>query len=56
MDYLGAVKVFDAIEQVEGEKPSLIMVSALDTRDMSKPPPAHYVFPIPLYRFRGYKH
>lgn len=43
VDYLGAVKTFDAIEKVEGEKPKLFMVSALDTRDMSKPPPTHYV-------------
>ncbi|KAL8278750.1 hypothetical protein RQP46_008819 [Phenoliferia psychrophenolica] len=42
VDLEGAVKVFDAIETVEGPKPRLLLVSALDTRDMSKPPPAYY--------------
>ncbi|KAM0746188.1 NAD(P)-binding protein [Meredithblackwellia eburnea MCA 4105] len=42
VDFHGAVKVFDAIEAVKGEKPRLLLVSAIDTRDMSKPPPAHY--------------
>lgn len=42
VDYLGAVKVFDAIEQSQ-EKPRLYVVSALDVRDLSKPAPAHYV-------------
>lgn len=41
VDFKGAVKTFDAIEQVKGDKPKLLMVSAIDTRDMSKPPPAH---------------
>ncbi|KAK4331805.1 NAD dependent oxidoreductase [Rhodotorula toruloides] len=35
-------KVFDAIEQLNGPKPYLVLVGALDTRDTSKPPPAHY--------------
>ncbi|KAA1475754.1 NAD(P)-binding protein [Dentipellis sp. KUC8613] len=42
IDYHGAVKVFDAIEAVEGTKPRLLLVSAIDIRDHSKPFPAHY--------------
>ncbi|KAL1727456.1 NADH(P)-binding-domain-containing protein [Schizophyllum commune] len=42
VDYEGAVKVFDAIEAVEGPKPRLILVSAVDVRDPTKPPPPHY--------------
>ena len=42
VDYLGAVKVFDAIEAVEGNKPRLIVVGSLDARDPSVDPP-HYV-------------
>ncbi|KAK4700689.1 hypothetical protein P7C70_g5554, partial [Phenoliferia sp. Uapishka_3] len=42
VDFEGAVKVFDAIESIEGVKPRLLLVSALDTRDLSKPPPPHY--------------
>lgn len=43
MDYEGAVKVFDAIEGVDGErKPRLILVSAVDVRDETKIPD-HYV-------------
>ncbi|GAA5962813.1 hypothetical protein JCM3765_001529 [Sporobolomyces pararoseus] len=45
VDQEGAIKVFDAIEkldQSEVEKPKLILVGALDTRDLSKPPPKHY--------------
>lgn len=42
VDYDGALKIFDAIEGVKGEKPRLIMVSAIDVRDRSKVP-AHYV-------------
>ncbi|KAK4058455.1 hypothetical protein OIO90_000614 [Microbotryomycetes sp. JL221] len=43
VDELGAIKVFDAIERVKGDfLPKLYMVSAIDTRDLSKPPPAHY--------------
>ncbi|KAI0766415.1 NADH(P)-binding-domain-containing protein [Trametes elegans] len=41
VDYEGAVKVFDAIEAVEGPKPRLVLVSAIDVRDLSKVP-AHY--------------
>lgn len=37
------VQVFDAIEAVQGSKPRLIYVSAIDLRDRSTPPPAHYV-------------
>lgn len=44
VDQEGAIKVFDAIEQIEeGEKPKLILVGALDTRDLSKSAPEHYV-------------
>ena len=43
VDYEGALKIFDAIEGVEGPvKPRLILVSALDIRDPEKIP-AHYV-------------
>ncbi|KAJ6492847.1 NADH(P)-binding-domain-containing protein [Mycena vitilis] len=51
IDYEGAVKVFDAIEACAGAKPRLILVSAIDVRDVdardpSKPDepmfPAHY--------------
>ncbi|PPQ82290.1 hypothetical protein CVT25_008440 [Psilocybe cyanescens] len=41
VDYEGAVKVFDAIEGVDGPKPRLILVSAIDIRDPEKIP-AHY--------------
>ena len=46
VDYEGALKIFDAIEGVEGEKPLLILVSAVDIRDPDKIP-AHYVREIP---------
>jgi len=43
VDYEGALKIFDAIEGVEGPvKPRLILLSALDVRDPEKIP-AHYV-------------
>ncbi|KAJ7161149.1 NADH(P)-binding-domain-containing protein [Mycena filopes] len=41
VDYEGAVKVFDAIEGVQGARPRLILVSAIDIRDPEKIP-AHY--------------
>ncbi|KAG5721205.1 UPF0659 protein [Termitomyces sp. T112] len=41
VDYEGALKVFDAIEGVQGPKPRLILVSAIDIRDSDKIP-AHY--------------
>ncbi|KAJ7436610.1 NADH(P)-binding-domain-containing protein, partial [Mycena latifolia] len=41
VDYEGAVKVFDAIEAVDGAHPRLVLVSALDVRDHNKIP-AHY--------------
>lgn len=50
VDYDGALKVFDAIEEVKGTKPRLIMVSGLDIRDTSVPPPAHYVRQFSLNR------
>ena len=43
VDYEGAVKVFDAIEAVEGDKPRLVLVSAIDVRNMNAPPPPHDV-------------
>lgn len=53
VDYEGAVKIFDAIEGVEGPvKPRLILVSALDIRDPEKIP-AHYVS---IYFIRRPKH
>ena len=42
VDCEGALKVFDAIESVKGEKPRLILVSAVDIRDPNVIP-AHYV-------------
>ena len=42
VDYEGAVKVFDAIEGINGPKPRLILVSAIDIRDPDKIP-EHYV-------------
>ena len=42
-DHEGAVKVFDAIEAVEGPKPRLILISSVDVRDLKKPAPSHYV-------------
>jgi len=42
VDYEGALKIFDAIEGVQGEKPLLILISSLDVRDPTKIP-AHYV-------------
>lgn len=43
VDYEGALKVYDAIEGVEGPvKPRLILVSCIDVRDPEKIP-AHYV-------------
>lgn len=43
VDYEGAVKVFDALERVEGQtKPRFILVSAIDIRDPEKIP-EHYV-------------
>ncbi|KAG6915482.1 hypothetical protein DXG01_011313 [Tephrocybe rancida] len=41
VDYEGALKVFDALEAVQGAKPRLILVSAIDVRDPDKIP-AHY--------------
>jgi len=41
VDYEGAVKIFDAVENVKGDKPRLILVSAIDIRDPNKIP-AHY--------------
>ena len=46
VDEDGAIKVFDAIESLEGDaekRPRLILLSSLDVRDPSKPHPAHYV-------------
>lgn len=42
VDYQGAIKIFDALEGVQGPKPRLILVSAIDIRDPDKIP-AHYV-------------
>lgn len=47
VDYEGALKIFDALEGVEGSvKPRLILVSAVDVRDPEKIP-EHYVSIIP---------
>ncbi|BGP38823.1 hypothetical protein JCM10449v2_002761 [Rhodotorula kratochvilovae] len=42
VDQEGAIKVFDALERLPEPKPYLVLVGALDTRDTSQPPPAHY--------------
>lgn len=42
VDYEGALKVFDAIENVSGTKPFLILVSAIDVRNPDIIP-EHYV-------------
>ncbi|KZV75833.1 NAD(P)-binding protein [Peniophora sp. CONT] len=42
IDYEGALKVFDAIEAVEGNKPRLVLVSAVDSRDTDGSIPSHY--------------
>lgn len=57
VDYEGAVKVFDAIELVKGEKmmmmkkPRLILLSAIDVRDPEGKVPAHYVCVIYFFWF-----
>ena len=33
VDYEGALKVYDAIEAVKGEKPRLLLISAIDVRN-----------------------
>ena len=46
VDEEGAIKAFDAIESLGGsveERPRLILVSAIDTRDTSKGYPSYYV-------------
>jgi nucleoside-diphosphate-sugar epimerase len=40
VDYEGALKVADAVEQAGLKR--LLMVSAADLRDRSQPPPEHY--------------
>lgn len=42
VDYDGALKAFDAIEKMDGTKPRLIHVSAVDVRNPDKYP-SHYV-------------
>jgi hypothetical protein len=42
VDYEGAVKVYDAIEAVHGDKPRLVVVSAVDVGNPDVIPP-HYV-------------
>lgn len=38
------LQVLDAIESIpKSERPRFVTVSALDTRDMNKAPPQHYV-------------
>ncbi|KAF8651067.1 hypothetical protein AX16_004930 [Volvariella volvacea WC 439] len=41
-DYEGSLRVYDALEAVKGPKPLFIALSAVDTRDTEKEPPAHY--------------
>ena len=41
MDYEGVLKIFDALEGVQGKKPLLILVSAMDVRNLDKIP-THY--------------
>ncbi|GAA5852597.1 hypothetical protein JCM8547_002556 [Rhodosporidiobolus lusitaniae] len=42
VDEEGAIKVFDAIEKLPEPRPKFVLVGAIDTRDMSKPPPSYY--------------
>ena len=51
IDYDIPLKVFDAIELINGEKPRLIMISSLDVRDRSVRP-AHYVSPDTVQNLR----
>ena len=53
VDYEGALKIFDAVEGVSGEKPLLILVSAVDVRDPDKIP-AHYVRQTPDFPPEGF--
>jgi hypothetical protein len=53
VDYEGALKIFDAIEGVEGDKPLLILVSAVDIRNPDKIP-AHYVRQTPDALLEGF--
>lgn len=52
VDYEGAVKVFDAIEAINGKVPRLLLVSAIDVRNPDKIP-AHYVRSFPLHVVTG---
>lgn len=45
IDYEGALKVYDAIEDVSGKKPRLVLVSAVDVRAPDSEPPSYYVSP-----------
>lgn len=49
VDRDGAIKVFDALELVKGAKPRLILLSSIDVRDISAPPPTHYVRSLALH-------
>lgn len=49
VDRDGALKVFDALELVKSTKPRLILLSSIDVRDISAPPPAHYVRSLALH-------
>jgi len=42
VDYEGALKVYDAIEDVSGKKPRLVLVSAVDVRAPGSEPPDYY--------------
>ncbi|KAF7966904.1 hypothetical protein HWV62_36619 [Athelia sp. TMB] len=42
IDYEGALKVYDAIEDVSGKKPRLVLVSAVDVRAPDSEPPSYY--------------
>ncbi|KAF8869162.1 hypothetical protein BD779DRAFT_1682526 [Infundibulicybe gibba] len=42
IDLGGSLKVFDATEAMADPKPRLVVLSAVDVRDLTKAPPAHY--------------
>lgn len=51
VDYEGAIKVFDAIEGVQGKKPRLILVSAIHAGNLDGKCPEHYVGSMRLHNF-----
>jgi len=52
VDYEGVLMIFDAMEGVQGEKPLLILVSAVDVRNPDKIP-AHYLRHTQILSLKG---